>query len=319
MTLTISVVIPTYKGEPFLTETVRSIVEQTCPPREIIVVDDHSPDGTCNLVEELARHSPIPLHLIRLEKNSGGPAHPLNVGMERAQSEFVALMDHDDAMLPNKLALQGRCFEQDPELVLVFSDYFGWCENHPDAPGMSPETWAQLQAIATPGPDCWRVAADAMTRLQLLNSGIIQSCSNLMFRRRLWQEGNQFDPSRSVIADFIFKVRATLQGPVGFIPQPLFKKRMHPTNLYSLSSMDKSTLLVYQEVLTAVEQHPRLLADEAFRAALRERLLAQAWFRRRKGEFLVSLALYWRCLRLFGFSWSICGQLLRAPLALVGR
>src|SRR5262249_31104546 len=77
---TVSVIIPTYNGSAFLLDCLSSVFRQTQPPDEIIVVDDCSKDGTASMVAALARDSPVPLRVIPLVRNSGGPSRPLNVG-----------------------------------------------------------------------------------------------------------------------------------------------------------------------------------------------------------------------------------------------
>ncbi len=100
---TISVIIPTYKAGPYLRETLASVVEQTLRPQEIIVVDDCSPDNTCEIVEDFATNAPLTVRLLRMPSNSGGPSGPMNTGVAAATSDIIAMIDHDDRMLPHKL------------------------------------------------------------------------------------------------------------------------------------------------------------------------------------------------------------------------
>ena len=87
------------------------------------MVDDASTDETPSIMEAMAAESPVPLRLIRLPKNTGGPATPMNVGIEAAQGEYIALLDHDDLMLPEKLAIQAAVLDQYPEIDVVMGDY----------------------------------------------------------------------------------------------------------------------------------------------------------------------------------------------------
>src|SRR5262245_23883515 len=101
--LSISVVIPTYDGEAFVGAALASAQSQTRLPMEIIVVDDASTDRTVHLVEEMAGRTTLPVRLIRLPQNSGGPAHPMNVGIAEARGDLIAVLDQDDVFLPNRL------------------------------------------------------------------------------------------------------------------------------------------------------------------------------------------------------------------------
>jgi glycosyltransferase involved in cell wall biosynthesis len=111
----VSVIIPVYDGAPFLRETLSSVLRQTRPPSEIIVVDDGSSDRSCEVAAEFARN----LRYIR--KENGGPASARNVGISASSSEFVAFIDQDDLWHPAKLERQIACFDQDSELDLCYT------------------------------------------------------------------------------------------------------------------------------------------------------------------------------------------------------
>ncbi len=90
-TVSFSVVIPLYNKRHGIVRAVRSIVEQSLPPQEVIVVDDGSTDGSAELVEELA------LPGVRLIKQANaGVSCARNRGMAEAKGEYIALLDADD-------------------------------------------------------------------------------------------------------------------------------------------------------------------------------------------------------------------------------
>lgn len=100
----VSVVVPTYKTPPEgLARLIGSLDRQTLPASEfeVIFVDDGSPDDTLERLEELATTRPH----VRVEpiENSGWPSKPRNVGIDLAQGEYVAFMDHDDELYPDAL------------------------------------------------------------------------------------------------------------------------------------------------------------------------------------------------------------------------
>ena len=102
---TISVVLPVYNSKDYILETLVSVTNQTLAPNEIIVVDDKSTDGTDKIVRAFGEiHKNI--KLISLNKNSGGPATPRNIGVETAKGELIAFIDSDDVWHPRKLELQ---------------------------------------------------------------------------------------------------------------------------------------------------------------------------------------------------------------------
>lgn len=105
MTASCSVVIPTHQRRERCLRAVRSALEQTVPPLEVLVCDDASTDGTAEAIEEWAREEPR-LRCLRRDRNSGGPAGPRNLGVASARGEWVAFLDDDDEWLPDKLERQ---------------------------------------------------------------------------------------------------------------------------------------------------------------------------------------------------------------------
>lgn len=96
----ISVVIPAYRAIDTIDVAIRSVLAQTVPPAEIIVVDDGSPDATA---EHVARHYPS-VRLVRQANAGCGMAR--NAGARVASGDWLAFLDADDAWLPGKLERQ---------------------------------------------------------------------------------------------------------------------------------------------------------------------------------------------------------------------
>src|ERR1700759_5182615 len=105
----VSVVIPTFNRRHLILRALQSVVEQTYPHLEVIVVDDASTDGTVEFLE--SKHFNVPLRVIRIEQNSG-PSAARNKGIACASGKYVALLDSDDYWLPGKLARQVEVAER---------------------------------------------------------------------------------------------------------------------------------------------------------------------------------------------------------------
>ncbi|WP_051670494.1 glycosyltransferase family 2 protein [Bryobacter aggregatus] len=106
----ISVVIPAKNAERFLPVALASVDEQGHEDFEILVIDDHSTDGTA----EIARRHPR-TKLLTLEGKTG-PGAARNLGIERAQGEFVAFLDADDVWTPYKTRVQTARLLAQPHL-----------------------------------------------------------------------------------------------------------------------------------------------------------------------------------------------------------
>jgi glycosyltransferase involved in cell wall biosynthesis len=118
MTPQISIVMPVYNGEAFLRESLNSIICQTFSDFELIVIDDGSTDRTSAI---LSGCNDPRLRVARLE-HAGLPA-ALNEGLRLARAEWIARIDHDDLMVPNRLERQLAYLSEHPELAGAGSYY----------------------------------------------------------------------------------------------------------------------------------------------------------------------------------------------------
>jgi succinoglycan biosynthesis protein ExoO len=121
---TVSVIIAAYNAESFIERAILSALQQTIPILEILVIDDASTDRTVAAVERIATtHDNV--RLIALEVNCG-PSVARNVGLESAQGDWIAVLDADDAFLPDRLAhLLGVARECEADIIVdAFRYYF---------------------------------------------------------------------------------------------------------------------------------------------------------------------------------------------------
>lgn len=97
----VSIVTPVYNGKKYIEEMLLSVSEQTYQYWEHIIVDDASTDGTKEIIEKYAE-SDSRIHLISLHENTG-VANARNIGVEKANGDYVAFLDADDQWKENKL------------------------------------------------------------------------------------------------------------------------------------------------------------------------------------------------------------------------
>jgi hypothetical protein len=116
----VSVCIPTYNGGELLRESIQSALGQTRPPDEIIVVDDGSTDRTA---ADICASFGAVVRYIRQENDgtfgAGARAHAIR----ESRGDWLALLDHDDLWLPDKLEKQLRAAESAPEAGIIFTRY----------------------------------------------------------------------------------------------------------------------------------------------------------------------------------------------------
>ena len=106
----VSVIMPAYNAESYIEQAVRSVIGQTIKDWELIVLDDGSQDGTCAIVESLAREDDR-IRFVRNVENIG-VAKTRNRGFEICSGQYVALLDSDDVWHPEKLEMQLARMEQ---------------------------------------------------------------------------------------------------------------------------------------------------------------------------------------------------------------
>src|ERR1700758_715870 len=119
----VSVVIPVYNNETYIAAALKSVLSQTRPADEIIVVDDGSTDGTAKVLQSFCND-------IRYlyQQNRGEPS-ARNRGIREAKYEYIAFLDGDDLWRPNKLELQMKYLQQHPSCALVYADMSTFDEN----------------------------------------------------------------------------------------------------------------------------------------------------------------------------------------------
>lgn len=100
----VSVVIPMFNSAKFIPQTLESLLYQTMPDFEVVVVDDCSTDNSVEVVESYAERFGGRLHVVRLRENTGTPGLPRNVGIQFARGKYIAFLDSDD--LFTKTALE---------------------------------------------------------------------------------------------------------------------------------------------------------------------------------------------------------------------
>ena len=125
--------IAAYQSERFIAETLDSILGQTRPPDEIVVVDDGSSDGTGRELERFAEH----IRVIR--QPNGGYQNAMNRAIREARCEFVALCGADDIWEPRKLEWQEAAILEHPEADL-FCGHFESFGNFAAIGGSRPVT-----------------------------------------------------------------------------------------------------------------------------------------------------------------------------------
>ena len=112
----VSVLLPVHNGERYIDDAISSILSQSMGDFELIVVDDHSHDGTA---ERLAAFARADSRVVLLQSPEQGLVPALEAGRARARGRYIARMDADDIAAPDRFEQQIRSLEANPSLVAL--------------------------------------------------------------------------------------------------------------------------------------------------------------------------------------------------------
>lgn len=122
----VSIITPVYNAEKFLSDTIKSIKNQTYENWELLLVDDCSEDNSANIIKEFQKYD-YRIKYIKLEKNSGASV-TRNTGIKHAKGRFIAFVDSDDIWKSNKLEIQIK-YMLDKKIGFTFTSYRYMKEN----------------------------------------------------------------------------------------------------------------------------------------------------------------------------------------------
>lgn len=138
----VSVLVPLYNKENYIQKTLHSVISQTFPEWEMIVVDDGSTDSslriTLDYVNSLSKEIADRISVFTQENR--GQSHARYVAFLKAKGEFIALLDADDLWSPKKLEVQFKYLKNHPEIDLLLTNYFMFSEDggRPSAVSFNP-------------------------------------------------------------------------------------------------------------------------------------------------------------------------------------
>ena len=123
----VSISIPFYNSECFLSEAIDSVLAQTYAHWELFLVDDGSSDRSTEIARGYAARLPDQIHYLQhTEHRNWGVTRTRNLGASKSKGEYLAFLDSDDVWLPNKLEHQVALMKEHPEVGLVYGPSEYW-------------------------------------------------------------------------------------------------------------------------------------------------------------------------------------------------
>lgn len=211
--ITVTAVVPMYRGESTIAESLRSLLQQEIEGLEILVFDDGSPDQSAAVVEQMCLEVANE-RLVLYRHPNRGLAATLNRGVELAKGQYIARQDQDDLVLAHRLAKQKAFLDAHPEIAMV-------------------GTWAQIYVGDTPTDRYHRHPAspDALRLFLLFDNPFVHSSMMLRTAALRAVGGYSEDKSRQPPEDYELWSRIARKFKVANLPEVLTVYREMPGSM----------------------------------------------------------------------------------------
>ncbi len=224
-----SVVIPLYNKQNDVKNTLLSVIEQTFPDFEIIVINDGSTDESENEVLTITDK-----RLVYIKTENKGVSMARNLGIEKAQGNYIAFLDADDYWYPNHLEILKELIVDYPEAGIVAANYEF---KHPNGFVESP-SFPEL-------PENYKGILDNPFKYSLRNR-IIISINNAV-KKESFNSVGKFDNSLTTGEDTDMWIRLALNYPVAFNKQV--------TSSYLLGASNRASLKININTLSRLDKY----------------------------------------------------------------
>ncbi|MFW6059580.1 MAG: glycosyltransferase family 2 protein [Phycisphaeraceae bacterium] len=196
-------VIPVHNGEMHLGAAIDSVLAQTRPFDEVIVVNDGSTDGTADVLRAYEHR------ITRIDQPNAGVSAARNRGITAATAPLIALLDGDDLFLPEKNEKQAACFERDPALELCMASAKAFRSEE-----MTDQQWAD----------------DPRNRQGHWDKPLPLFISTWMFRRSLFDRVGPFEGAHGEDTDWLVRARDA-QAKELLLDDVLSRRRVHAASV----------------------------------------------------------------------------------------
>lgn len=197
----VTIITPSFNQAPYLEETINSVLGQTYPRIEYIIMDGGSTDGS---VEIIKRYQNKLAYWV--SEKDRGQTDAINKGFARAKGEILAWINSDDTLLPNAVEEAVRFLNDNPDIGLVYGDTH-YIDEHSKVIGRFPA---------------------AQTDLARLRRGYVhipQQAS--FFRKSIWDQIGPLDPEFFFAMDYDLWVRIAGKAEIRYLPRWWANFRLH--------------------------------------------------------------------------------------------
>lgn len=217
----VSVIVPTFNRSAYIEECLDSLLSQTAPPFEIIVVDDGSEDDTAT------RLSAYEGRITYLYKTNGGKASAINLGLTKARGDLIWFFDDDDVAISDSIERRIATLRENPSAGFVYAPHFLGFNDPQNRITLGP-----LHDTPDHGEDIF---------LNEILKGCFFHLATALIKRDVIDRIGGFDPTLIRAQDYDLQIRMAQVAKPAFCPSPSFLFRQHDGIRGTKNNLHKST------------------------------------------------------------------------------
>lgn len=227
----VSIIIPVYNGEKYVSEAIKSALAQTYKNIELLLINDGSTDSSADVIRPYLNDNRI----VYIEQQNAGVASARNTAIGVAKGKYIGFLDQDDLWHKNKLEEQVAILENDENIALIHSK-----QDFIDSQGNK----INFNWIIGGTGDCF---ADIFIKNKI-------AVLTVLIRKTILDKIGLFNERLSGADDYEMWLRVTLRYPIKYIDIPLATYRFHDNNISKNSF--KMTILELNTINSIISNYP---------------------------------------------------------------
>lgn len=238
----VSVIIPAYNHELYIEEALQSVVNQTYPNIELIVINDGSTDGTAGIIEKFIQVN-NERNIQYVNKENEGVCKTLNKGLNMSTGDYVAFLASDDLWLPDRVSIQLEFMEQNQNIGMLFSDaWFLRFNSQTDI------KWSDYKQGIN---NYFKNGIQNTDMYMLLLTRAIIPALTVLIKKQVLDKVGFFDENL-VYEDDDMWLRIAREYPIAYIDMPLALYRLHDSNI------SNNTRFMIKGMVQTLKKHLRM-------------------------------------------------------------
>jgi len=243
----VSIVIPTFNKGPLIEATLNSVLHQTYPFLEVLLIDNGSTDDTREKIDSFLILHPGLFRVIDLKENMG-PSNARNVGILEAKGKYIFLLDGDDLLMPGKIEKQVTYMDENPSIGLSLTPYLIY----------SIGRLFSVRLVSEVNPKKIVQGWIGMSYF----GGLVESTGCI--RRSYLDSALLFDLSLMGSEGLDFTIKWLNRFPAGVLKEPLTIYRISPNGLhYDVSAISENMTRVTNQYISLENERVKLLNQQA--------------------------------------------------------